>query len=176
MSVNKPAFRTLTRDEIHEVLARNHVGRIAYAKGNAIDIEPILYIYSEGWLYGRTSRGTRLRRTGESWWPVAFEIDEVDGPFDWKSVVVHGGFYTLSPSGAAWEQKQYDRAVELLRTMIPETFTPDDPTPFRNVVFRIAVQEVSGRASETTPGSPYSSQAFLGRPGRYDAPVVAIGG
>ena len=48
---------------------------------------------------------------------------------DWRSVVVHGGFYTLSPNGATWERKEYERAVELLRTLIPETFTPADPTP-----------------------------------------------
>ena len=154
----KPTFRSLTRAEVHEVLARNSVGRMAYARGHEIDIEPIHYVYSEGWLYGRTSRGTRLRKTGESWWPVAFEVDEAEGMFDWRSVVVHGGFYTLSSAGAPWERKEYERAVELLRTLIPETFTADDPTPFRNVVFRIAVQEVTGRcccsASPVGEGEP----------------------
>lgn len=140
-----PIFRSLSREEIHAILARNNVGRMAYARGHEIDIEPIHYVYSEGWLYGRTSRGTRLRKTGESWWPVAFEVDEVEALFEWCSVVVHGGFYTLSPNGATWERKEYERAVELLRTLVPETFTPADPTPFRNVVFRIAVQEVTGR-------------------------------
>ena len=143
----KPHLRPMTTDEIHEMLARNNVGRIAYAKGSSIDIEPIHYVYSDGWLYGRTSRGTRLRRTGETWWPVAFEIDEVEGLLDWRSVVIHGGFYTLSPTGSQWEREAYDHAIEVLRTLIPETFTPEDPTPFRTVIFRIAVQEVTGRAA-----------------------------
>jgi hypothetical protein len=96
------------------------VGRIAYARGTRLDIEPIHYVYSEGWLYGRTSRGAKLDITGESWWPVAFEVDEVDGPFDWRSVVVHGGFYTLRPE-ERWQQEDYDRALERLRALMPET-------------------------------------------------------
>lgn len=38
-----------------------------------------------------------------------------------------------------------ERAVELLRTLVRETFTTDDPAPHRDVVFRIAVQEATGR-------------------------------
>lgn len=149
-AMEKPTFRSLTREEIHDLLARNHLGRIAYAKGNTIDIEPIHYIYNDGWLYGRTSRGTKIERTGESWWPVAFEVDEADGLFDWRSVVVHGGFYTLSETGAPWMVDAHAHAVELLRTLIPETFTEADPTPWRTIVFRIAVQEATGRAASLT--------------------------
>jgi uncharacterized protein len=143
----KPQFRMLTKEEIHDLLLRNNVGRIAYARGNLIDIEPLHYVYSEGWIYGRTARGTRLHVTGENWWPVAFEVDEVKGLFEWRSAVVHGGFYTLSETGAEWERVERERAIELLRTLVPETFTPDDPAPDRDVVFRVAVQEVSGRAA-----------------------------
>lgn len=141
----RPQFRKLDSAEIHRLLSRNHVGRIAYARGTSIDIEPLHYVYAEGWLYGRTSRGVKLETTGESWWPAAFEVDEIEGLFQWRSVVVHGGFYTLDPERSAWERREWERAVERLRTLIPETFTPSDPTPHRDVVFRIAVQEVSGR-------------------------------
>jgi len=150
----KPEFRELTGEEVHRILTRNHLGRMAYSRGNVIDIEPIHYVYAEGWLYGRTSRGKKLNTTGEQWWPVAFEVDEVEGLFDWRSVVVHGGFYTLSAEGAEWERRERERAVELIRTLVPEAFTPDDPTPGRDVVFRIAVQEVSGRSATTGMSGP----------------------
>lgn len=154
----KPHFRALDRDEIHLVLARNHVGRLAYARDDVIDIEPLHYVYHEGWLYGRTSRGTKLEATGRMWWPVAFEVDEVDDLFEWRSVVVHGGFYTLSAEGSEWELRERDKAIEVVRKLVPETFTPDDPTPFRDVLFRIAVQEVTGR-SATVPSVENSSSA-----------------
>ena len=142
-----PLIRTLNRAECDAVLARNHVGRIAYARGNRIDIQPIHYVFHEGWLYGRTRHGALLETTGETWWPVAFEVDESEGLFSWRSVVVHGGFYPIPPQGSQGEHEEWDRAVGLLRTLLPETFTADDPVAFRQVLFRIAVQDVSGRES-----------------------------
>jgi uncharacterized protein len=155
------AVRPLEREEIHALLARNHVGRIAYARGTRLDIEPIHYVYSDGWLYGRASRGAKLDTSGESWWPVAFEVDEVDGPLDWRSVVVHGGFYTLRPE-ERWQQEDYARAVERLRTLAPGASDAEGAVPM-DVVFRIAVQEVSGRASRA-PACPGAAGPALAPP------------
>jgi uncharacterized protein len=147
-----PVIRHLDRGEIDEILARNHVGRIAYARDNRIDIEPIHYVYSDGWIYGRTSQGTKVEMTGGGWWPVAFEVDEIDAMFEWRSVVVHGGFYVIPSEGAHWERETWARAVGLLRTLLPETMREEDPFPHRDILFRIAVQEASGREA-SVPGS-----------------------
>jgi uncharacterized protein len=144
----RPRFSVLTPEECERLLARNNVGRLAYARGAVIDVVPLHYVYHDGWLYGRTSPGTRLRTVGEKWWPVAFEVDEVDGLFQWRSVVVHGGFYPIPADGTEPEQAEWRRGVELLRELIPGTFTAHDPVPHRTVLFRIAVQEVSGRAAD----------------------------
>jgi nitroimidazol reductase NimA-like FMN-containing flavoprotein (pyridoxamine 5'-phosphate oxidase superfamily) len=143
-----PRLRSLDRHEVDEVLARNHVGRIAYARGSHIDIEPIHYVYAKGWLYGRTSPGRPLDITGAGWWPVAFEVDEVEDLFHWRSVVVHGGFYTLDPRGSAWEREEAATAIELISQRLPQSSTDSVSVTEGVVVFRIAVQEVSGRAAE----------------------------
>ena len=148
--VNPPRIRALDRDECLAILARNHVGRIAYAWQNHVDIEPLHYVYHDGWLYGRTSHGAKTEATGTTWWPVAFEVDEVEGLFRWRSVVVHGGFYVLPEDGTERQTEEWEQGVALLRTLLPETFTADDPVAFRMVVFRMAVQEVTGR--EAGPG------------------------
>lgn len=140
-----PLIRTLNRAECDAVLARNHVGRIAYARGNRVDIQPVHYVFHEGWLYGRTRHGALLETTGDTWWPVAFEVDEVEDLFRWRSAVVHGGFYVVGPERNPGDREVWGRAVEHLRTLLPETLGADDPVPFRDVVFRIAVQEVTGR-------------------------------
>jgi nitroimidazol reductase NimA-like FMN-containing flavoprotein (pyridoxamine 5'-phosphate oxidase superfamily) len=152
MSSTQPRIRTLSREQCEQILARNHVGRIAYAWKNHVDIEPLHYVFDGEWLYGRTSRGTKLIVTGEQWWPVAFEVDEVEGLFQWRSVVVHGGFYAIPEDGPEWHEIARKKGVELLRTLLPETLTPDDPVPQRKVLFRISLQEVTGR--EATPGEP----------------------
>ena len=81
-TIAPPIFRQIDNAQCLEILGRNHVGRIAYARQNQIDIEPVHYIYSDGWIFGRTSKGRKMEMTGYSWWPVAFEVDEVDGLFD----------------------------------------------------------------------------------------------
>jgi nitroimidazol reductase NimA-like FMN-containing flavoprotein (pyridoxamine 5'-phosphate oxidase superfamily) len=148
--MNRPQIRVLDRDECEAILSRNHVGRLAFSRQNRVDIEPLHYVFSNGWLYGRTSHGAKLQATGDEWYPVAFEVDEVEGIFQWRSVVVHGGFYPMDEHGPEWEQTEWRRGVELLRSLIPQTLTPDDPAPHRQVLFRIAVQEATGR--EATPG------------------------
>jgi nitroimidazol reductase NimA-like FMN-containing flavoprotein (pyridoxamine 5'-phosphate oxidase superfamily) len=149
MSAARPSIRELNREECERILARNRVGRLAYTRQNRVDIEPLHYVYHDGWIYGRTSHGAKIEATGNEWWPVAFEVDEVEDVFQWRSVVVHGGFYVMDEHGPDWEAASWRRGVELLRQIVPETLAEGDPVPHRRVVFRVALQEVTGR--EATP-------------------------
>src|SRR5688500_16024319 len=102
-----PWFRVLAREECQSLLARNRVGRIAFERGNRIDTVPIHYVFANGGLCGRTARGTRLARASENFsnaWPAAFQVDEVDGLFDWRSVVVHGNLHAATPGDEEWRR------------------------------------------------------------------------
>ncbi len=151
----RPRIRELDRETCEHILARNRVGRLAYTRGNRVDIEPLHYVYHAGWLYGRTSHGAKLQATGYEWWPVAFEVDEVEDVFRWRSVVVHGGFYALDEHGPDGEGAQWREGLRLLRQIIPESLAEGDPVPHRRVIFRIAVQEMTGREAE--PGDAPSA-------------------
>ena len=144
-----PNILELSAVEITALLARNRVGRIAYALHDRVDIEPLHYVYSDGWIYARTSRGSKLATIDKNKW-VAFEVDEVASLFDWRSVVVHGGVYELLPDANPETRATFDNALRLLRRLLPTTFREDDPVPFRDVVIRIAVQEATGRRSSPT--------------------------
>ena len=142
-------IRELDPEEIITILQRNHVGRIGFGREGQIEIQPVHYVYSEGWLYGRTSYGHKYEKIGQTaygWWPVVFEVDEVEDLFSWRSVLVRGGFYLLKredpASTEAWEE-----GLRLLRTLLPSTLRVGDPTPHRTALFRIAVQEATGRAA-----------------------------
>lgn len=144
MASASPNIQELGSLEITAILARNRVGRIAYSLHDRVDIEPIHYVYSQGWIYARTSRGAKLETIEKNKW-VAFEVDEITSLFDWRSVVVHGGVYILDSDSNAEPREAYTRALELLRRLLPATFREDDPAPHRDVVFRISVQEATGR-------------------------------
>jgi uncharacterized protein len=143
-----PRFTTLSPTECSKILRRNSVGRLAYARQTRVDIEPIHYVYDGEWLYGRTSLGSKVKALVRRPW-AALEVDEIEGTFDWRSVVVRGGFYPLNPNGPEHQVRAWERGVELLRTLIPETLTERDPAPFRTIVFRIHVDEMTGRAAST---------------------------
>jgi nitroimidazol reductase NimA-like FMN-containing flavoprotein (pyridoxamine 5'-phosphate oxidase superfamily) len=141
-----PAFRELTREECDALLARKHVGRIAFSHHDHVDIEPIHFVYEDGWIYGRTADGTKLRALAHNRW-VAFETDEVNAMFDWQSVVMKGALYLLESDGVRGEA--YDHAVEVLRRFTPEALSENDPVPDRTVLFRIHADQVTGRAASS---------------------------
>lgn len=136
-----PHFRTLSRRECEALLRRNVVGRLAYGFHDRVDIEPIHFVFARGALYGRTSEGTKLEVLRHSPW-VAFEVDEVEGPYEWRSVVAHGTLHTLESSARA-------DAVALLRTVFPLTEREEDPTPHRDVVFHIVLDQMTGRSASS---------------------------
>ena len=144
MKTATPVFRTLPDVDARSLLARHHVGRIAYSLHDRVDIEPVHYSYDGDWLYGRTSMGTKLSTLAHHPW-CAFEVDEVQALFDWASVVVKGSFHLLDPESTG----AYGRAFELVSSLLPDTFLPEDPVPHRTVLFGIYIAEISGRAATT---------------------------
>ena len=144
-----PTFRSLDSTECEQILTRNHVARLAFSFHDRVDIEPVHYVHDHGSMFGRSSPGSKLTTLAHNHW-IAVEVDEVNAIFDWRSVVVHGSLCTVSPEVPGAEAAAWARGVELLRTLIPETGTPDDPVPFRSIIFQIRVEKMSGR--EATPG------------------------
>src|SRR5215204_6266879 len=118
----EPMFRELNAAETNELLGHNHVGRIAYSFHDRVDIEPIHYVFTDGVIYMRTAPGSKLATLTHSPW-VAFETDEIDGPFDWRSAVVHGTVYLLQDAGSADARAAYHHAVERLRELDPNALT-----------------------------------------------------
>ena len=146
MTQKKPVFSDLTHEESIALLTRGNVGRLAFTFRDRVDIEPISYVYADGWLYARTSPGTKLVTVQHHPW-VAFEVDELSGRFDWQSVVVRGTIYFLDDAGG--EREAYGRAVELLRTIDANALTESDLVPHRTTLFRIHADDVSGRKAST---------------------------
>lgn len=148
MRIAAPVFSILDDAECRALLARHRVGRIAYALHDHVDIEPLHYVFDGEWIFGRTSMGTKLSTLVRRPW-CAFEVDEVHAMFDWTSVVVKGSFHLLDPESGSPDA--YRRALALLSSLLPATFSTDDPVPHRTIVFGIYAQEITGRRAVTHP-------------------------
>jgi nitroimidazol reductase NimA-like FMN-containing flavoprotein (pyridoxamine 5'-phosphate oxidase superfamily) len=145
---NKPIFSVLTAAECHEVLSRNNLGRLAFLNANRVDIEPVSYVDADSWLFMRSAHGAKLDALGHTPY-VAFEVDEVKSPFDWRSVVARGTIYLIADDGRHVDRETVDRAVQALRSFQPEALGDDDPTPFRRTVYGLHIDLLTGRKAET---------------------------
>ncbi len=145
----KPSLviRELTTPECEALLRQHTHGRLAFAFRDRVDVEPIHFVFDEGWIVGRTGPGTKLTVLHHHPW-VAFEIDEVQSPFQWRSVVAKGTVYMLESNGSPTDEAARDRAIAAIRRLLPVAFTDDDPLPGRSLLFRIHVDELSGRACD----------------------------
>lgn len=146
-------FREMPREEIEEMLLRNKVGRLAFSFHDRVDVQPIHYVYERGWLYGRTSEGDKIASLTHNQW-IAFEVDEVEDIFEWRSIVIHGSFWILHPRGSPRAEELWNKASELVSRIVPGSLTEHDPVGFRQTLFRIAVSDVRGRAASMKPLEP----------------------
>jgi len=137
----------LSDGEAKALLARNHLGRIAYTFRDQVDIRPLMYAYEDGWLFGRTSGGEKLRILRHNRW-VALVVDEVKDFWNWESVVVRGGIHFFGLRGDPEDTAMRERALLAIRRAIPEALTESDPAADRTFLFGLAVQEISGRKAE----------------------------
>jgi nitroimidazol reductase NimA-like FMN-containing flavoprotein (pyridoxamine 5'-phosphate oxidase superfamily) len=143
----------LDEAESRAFLARQRVGRIAFALDGSVDIKPMSYTFDRGWILGRTSAGTMLATLARH--PAcAFAVDQALGSYDWMSVVAKGNFQLLDPECGSPDV--YARALASVRSLVPEAFSPSDPFPHRGVLFGIFVNKISGRRmrSFTCPSGP----------------------
>jgi uncharacterized protein len=150
--VDAPLFAVLDKLEDYEaILARNSVGRLAFALQDRVSVLPVHYVYDDGWIYGRTSAGGKLRQILRNR-RIAFEVDEHTQMFEWRSVVVRGPLYLMEPGTLPSDRRIYEKAVSLIRRLMPSALTDSDPVPFHDQLFRIRAVEISGRSSEPIGG------------------------
>lgn len=144
----------LDKNHAEMLLKTNSIGRLGCASQNRPYIVPVSYVYDDGYIYGHTNDGQKLKMMRDN--PhVCFEVDEIDDFRRWRSVICWGRF----------EELEGDEMAKALNLMI-ERLTPfpaeapgvdDDASPIDEVAhhiklrsrkgatYRIHVDEMTGR-------------------------------
>lgn len=99
-------YGEMNRQDIDQLLARHRYGRLGFSLDGQIYIIPINYAYEDGVLYAHAPEGTKVRGMRQN--PaVAFEVDEIQDPAHWRSVLLQGRFVELherAEKGAAFRR------------------------------------------------------------------------
>lgn len=153
-------MRALSRDDALALVARHHVGRIGLGLHDLIRVELACYVYADDWIYLRMPAGEDIEIITRHPW-AAFEVDEVDGLYDWRSVETSGAVEILTSDPHAGHRFEYEQGVRLLRDAVPAVLTADDPYPDRVRLLRVHVDTVRGRESHTADGKAPSAHTSV---------------
>lgn len=142
-------IRELSRDECQDILRKASIARLACARDNQPYVVPV-HIYFDGdCLYSFATLGLKIAWMREN--PrVCVQVDDIDDPLHWSTVVVFGRFEELlhMPS----DEPARQRAHELFNR-VPEWWQPASATTAPHatrmpVIYRIRIDTVSGRLAE----------------------------
>jgi nitroimidazol reductase NimA-like FMN-containing flavoprotein (pyridoxamine 5'-phosphate oxidase superfamily) len=132
----------LSTDEIEELLLHGHVGRLGcHAEGRTY-IVPIAYAYDGESVIAHSSDGLKIR-TMRANPAVCFEVDDIRGLDDWRSVIAWGAYEEL-----------WGRALESAAGLLQKRFAalrsnasanPRRHDVERAVVYRVRLTTKTGR-------------------------------
>ena len=143
-------IRSLSRLECTSLLAANRFGHLACARDGQPYVVPVFFAYEDNRLYSFSMLGKKIdcMRANPL---VSFIVEERTNGRQWKSVVVDGRYEELA------ERPQRDVAWRLLSKdpdwWEPGGWKPETPPVLDHsdhIFFRIIVDRLSGRESQTT--------------------------
>jgi len=128
------------------LLKASRIGRLACAKDDQPYVVPISFVAEGNYLYGFSLLGQKvdwMRANAK----VCVQIDELEGPQKWRSIIVYGRYEEL-PDRLGFKH-QRDRAWSLLSQHAqwwePGGLKPVGDSPVPHLFYRIDVDDISGR-------------------------------
>jgi uncharacterized protein len=142
---------TLDDTQIRNVLSSQVLGRLACTDGVHPYIVPVTYTYDGDYIYGQSNEGTKLnilRKNPQ----VCFETDMMTDMANWQCVLVFGSFEELVGREAAKARGLlFNRVFSLMTSSTLHTHEHsvtgqvDDSNRVRDVMYRIKINEITGR-------------------------------
>jgi len=120
---------------------------MAIAFHDRVTIALANYVYTDGHIYGRLEEGPDFANIRHHSW-VAFQVSEIGGIYDWRTVTAHGSIQVLTDGPSVSDAAQFRHALDLIRAVVPAVLSPRDPMPERVHPFRMYVAELTGREAK----------------------------
>ena len=147
---------------MENVLKRSLVGRIGCHADGETYIVPISYAFDGRFIYCHTHNGKKtdiMRKNAR----ICFQVDDMKNMANWESVLIQGHYEEIVDRKERNEAMQillsrYLPVISSITTHLGEhwPFQPDDINEIDGVVFRIAINEMTGRyeSSSQSPSIP----------------------
>jgi len=140
----------LSPDQIESLLSSEVIGRIGCSANGITYVVPVTYAYDGKYIYAHSKEGMKIQMMRQN--PlVCFEVDRMENPANWQSVILWGKFFELKGDDQKLGlQKLIHRLGTFTRseTSIPAhnpEGSQNDEGPYKAIIFRIEVKEKSGR-------------------------------
>ena len=146
----------LSLPEIENLLHNEVIARLGCHTDGHTYIVPVTYAYDGEAIFGYSPEGLKLTMMREN--PkVCVEVDRIDDPATWRSVIAHGTFQELS--GAAAEEAVRKIRARFVSQRVSATAAPShglDPHArslgrIRFFAYRIVLETKTGRFERSDP-------------------------
>lgn len=142
-------IQEMTRNECCEILTRSHLARLGCVQDRQPYVTPFCFVFQDPYLYALATQGQKVdwMRANPR---VCVELDQIDAPDRWYSIVIFGHYEELPPT-RDWKHELV-RAHELLQQHTgwwePGWTSREQLDPARDpdfIFYRIQVDCITGR-------------------------------
>jgi uncharacterized protein len=139
----------LDAKQIDEVLRSEILGRIGCVANGWPYIVPVTYVYDGEYVYVHSAEGMKLRAMHDN--PlVCFEVEQIRGMSNWRTVVMRGHFEDLGHDDEERAMGMLEARLSQLDTSASAQLTNQEDVHRREgfhrpVLFRIRLEDRSGR-------------------------------
>ncbi|MGZ8537166.1 MAG: pyridoxamine 5'-phosphate oxidase family protein [Flavisolibacter sp.] len=152
----------LAAEAIEQLLKNGVIGHLGCYGNDTVYVVPISYAYDGQYVYCHTHEGMKVQMMRKN--PkVCFQIEEMKSMASWKSVIAWGQFEELENGAERKEAIQIllNRALPILSSITTHLgkewpFTPNDIKDIKGIVFRIKIENKTGRFEQEIESPPIS--------------------
>jgi len=141
----------LNPDQIEMLLMNEVIGRIGCSANGLTYVVPITYVYDHGYIYAHSKEGMKIQMMRLNSM-VCFEIDKMEDPANWQSVVAWGRYEELKGR----DQKIGLQKIleKLSSTTLSETSKPspgfedahqNSAGQYKAIIYRIKLLDKTGK-------------------------------